>query len=250
MQRFWVFYRTLLLNLIFAAYLVFLQPTVLQRLEATKGYRSADPLMGVLLLALPLLEVGGVYLKHPASAYYFHHCTAKRLRDDPMVGGVGVGIFLCAVILHLGMSVFLAIMAFQVLGVRTGEGGALLPLIGLTGFIFLVIFKEVLFMVLWYNPFGGSTDPPAQLTPKLLLRDGLGDLLLLIFSAVGYTALWDATISPDDAGVGAGVLFLFIYPLLRSIYLFQEIFLEKDRWAKVWSWMSFVFVLAAAMASV
>jgi hypothetical protein len=101
---------------------------------------------------------------------------------------------------------------------------------------------------------------PERLTLGAMLRDLLGDLLLLVFSAVGYTVLWDAVIPPVTVGWGPGAVleayfgplmyFLVLYPLLRSIYLFQDLFLEKDLRAKVGSWLGFALVLVTALPSV
>jgi hypothetical protein len=96
----------------------------------------------------------------------------------------------------------------------------------------------------------------------------LGDALLLVYSAVGYTVLWEA--APFFSGASWGhsfyvsffpgttwgddlfalFYFLSIYIVLRSIYLLQDVFLETSRTVKLGSFLSFVLVLMMAMLSV
>lgn len=284
MQRFLVFYRTLLLNLLFVGYLVFLHPLLLQRVQATDDFRFADPFLGGLLLSLQLFELAGVYLKHPASVYYFHHYPARGPAQGSTLQQLGVAGFVLAVVLHLALSSLLALLAAHLLGVPMGDDAGFLPGLALVTLVFVVIAKEAVFIVAWYNPFagtavslqqrppgdaittlapltlGGPLVVPERLTLGAMLRDLLGDLLLLVFSAVGYTVLWDAVIPPVTVGWGPGavleayfgplVYFLVLYPLLRSIYLFQDLFLEKDLRAKVGSWLGFALVLVTALLSV
>lgn len=244
----------------YAVYLWQLQPVVLQRLDATLGFQGTDILLGSILLGLPLLELVGVYLKNPVSAYYAKHYFSKHIEENPKYSSLGVAVFILAAILHLGMAVALLIIAFQALGMRTGDDAALWLQLVFIIVLFVTIAKEAFFIILWLNPFGGATIPPPQISTQLACRDLLGDVLLQIFAAIGYTVLWDALLAPIYLSARTGVVigqyialvfhFLLIYPLLRSIYLFQEFYLENSRTARIWSLLAFVGTLVVAMVTV
>ncbi len=262
--------RTIPLNILFAGYLVFLQPLLLQRLQATGGYQSFDPLVGGMLIVLQLVELAGVFLKLPVATYLSHHHFNNKLMKNPNLAAAAIGCILFPWIFHLLIAVFLGSLALDVL-IPSESTRDLAAVIG----IFVIIFKETAFIAL-NNPVIGTANPtqpvppnnplltartapglftpPEQITLSLALRDLLGDLLLLLYSAGCYTVLWDA--NPFFTGSAWGldlfalIYFVIVYISIRSIYFMQDIFLEGSRAAKLGSLFSFLIVLIVSMLSV
>jgi hypothetical protein len=95
-----------------------------------------------------------------------------------------------------------------------------------------------------------------------LIRDSAGDILLLCFSALGYTVLWDLIVmrSPINTSVGLwdsflqylGILFYFmmVIPPLQSVYTLQNNITQRTRIQRVWSTVNFMIVLLIAVLSV
>ena len=93
--------RTIPLNILFAGYFVFLQPLLLQRLQATGGYRSFDPLVGGMLILLQLVGLAGVCLKLPVATYLSHHHFNIKLMKNPNLAAAAIGCTLFPWIFHL-----------------------------------------------------------------------------------------------------------------------------------------------------
>ena len=103
---------------------------------------------------------------------------------------------------------------------------------------------------------------PPEIRLGHLLRDTAGDILLLCFSALGYTVLWDliVTQSPINTSVGLwdsflqylGVLlyFMMVIPPLQSIYTLQNSITQRTRIQRVGSTVSFMIVLLISVLSV
>lgn len=258
-------YRSLLLNLLFGGYLLFLRPSLLQRLGATRGYSIPDPFIGSLLLLLPFFELAGIYLKRPVFAYYFKLrfpdyrslFQNSRIHILAVVGG--------SLSLFFGMllTIVLTLVVLEMLGAVISPGPFLF-----VAFV-AIIFKAWSVGMLWYGASFGEIGikAPKQISTELVLRDLLGDMLLLLYAAVGYTALWDANPFFSESARGnrffesffpgtawgndlfAALYFLSVYIFLRGIYLVQDVFLG-NRTVRLWSFLSFVVLLVIAMLSV
>lgn len=258
-------YRSVLLNLLFVCYIAFLQPSLLERLQATRGYSIPDPLIGSVLLILPLVEFAAIRLKLPVFACGFksrfpsfkHLFQNSRLHLFAGVGGT------LSLAFGMSVAVVFAVAAIKVLDILN------LATFLVAGFG-AAAFKAWTVMLLWYGASFGELGlrAPKQVSLELMLRDLLGDALLLVYSAVGYTVLWEA--GPFFSGASWGhsfyvsffpgttwgddlfalLYFLSIYIVLRSIYLLQDVFLETSRTVKLGSFLSFALVLVMAMLSV
>jgi hypothetical protein len=112
-------YRSIFLNLLFACYLALLQPGLLERLQATQGYSIPDPLVGSVLLILPLVEFAGIRLKLPVFAYGFksrfpsfrHLFQNSRLRLFAGIGGT------LSLAFGMSVAVVFAVAAIKVLDI-------------------------------------------------------------------------------------------------------------------------------------
>jgi hypothetical protein len=257
--------RTILLNLLFGGYLLFLQPIFLRRLETTHGYSIPDPLIGSILLMLPLIELAGVYLKRPVFAFRF----AKRFPDsrslfqDSRLQVLAMMFMFFSLLFGMSLSAVFTFAALKMLGVIS-PAMLCLPLFP------VMMFRAYFVMMLWYGTSFGeiAMKAPKQISMRLAWRDLLSDVLLLFYAAIGYTALWDANPFLQESALGnfffidflpgtswgddffALLYLLAVYIVLRSVYLVQDVFLEKSRTARLWSFLSFVAVLLIAIISI
>lgn len=262
---YWVLeYRNLLLNLLFGGYLLFLQPVLLRRLEATHGYSIPDPLIGSILLMLPLIELAGVYLKRPVFAFRFATCFPdnRSLLQNSRLRILAIVFTFFSQLFDMSLSAVFAFAALKMLGI-TSQAMLCLP-------VFPVIMFRGLFVgMMWYSAIFGeiAMKAPKQIDMRLAWHDLLGDVLLLFYAAIGYTVLWDANPFFQQSSLGnfffvdffpgttwgddlfALLYLLAIYLVLRSVYLVQEVFLGTSRTARYQSLFSFVILLVIAMTS-
>jgi hypothetical protein len=258
-------YRNVLLNLLFGGYLPFLQPILVCRLEATHGYSIPDPLIGSMLLMLPLLELAGIYLKRPLLAYHFamRFPGNKNLFKDSRLQ-ILAAVFMSFSLLF-GMSL-LAVFTFAALKML----GIVSPAMLCLPVFPVVMFRGCFIMMLWYGASFGeiAMEAPKQISMRLAWRDLLGDILLLFYATIGYTVSWDAGPFFQESALGnfffvdffpgttwgddffALLYLLAVYILLRGVYLIQDVFLETNRTARLWAFLSFAAVLVIAMTSV
>jgi hypothetical protein len=101
--------------------------------------------------------------------------------------------------------------------------------------------------------------PPeiTQITLKEAVKDIAGDLLLLIFSSLAYTATWDLITAGSPLRrqgsarlaeyLGASFFFFMVYFTTRSVYLMQELSIRQSRAARFFSWLSFLAVWLTAL---
>ena len=263
--------RPVALNLLFIGYLWFLHPGFMERINASQDGRG-DWTLGWLLLAAPLLEIAGIWLKRPVSVYFARHYPSKGESTSLMVA------FLFSAIFRLAMGVFVMLVAFQVgFGGPTGDMPAGLQCL-MVLMVFAAIFKETFVILLAYPTEDKayrdlafppqheqfkrvlmrifSAHPPDEITLWVFLRDLLGDLLLLAFSAVVYTALWDFVTqgAQIDAGfdgfldyLGLTFFFLLTYLPLRMVSLMNEMAIQTSKAQRVISMASLVAVWLTAM---
>ncbi|MBN1666533.1 MAG: hypothetical protein JW862_05575 [Anaerolineales bacterium] len=258
-----VFYRLLqqravFLNLLLVLYLWRLHPQVLARISNVVEQDQPDLQLGLVLLAgLPLLETLAFGLKWPLVS----NLAQRARRPNWSILGV---VFLP--LLHLGMAALLFIAASQIAGLQPAGEAGFLPQLAYFAAFFLVLSKEGLLLAGWSKLFNerpqpDTTDPWRPRLPALLL-DALGDLGLLVFSALAFSALWDFVIlgAPVETGRGIGYLILQYFGVLIYLVLIlpplqmgsfpQSVYLACPRWQRVVGWTSQALVWLVIVVTV
>lgn len=175
--------RSFLVTLLFFGYLVFIQPEVLHRLAAVIDRGQADPITGCLLLAALIVESAGLVLIWPA--------LRSRLHSSPQ--RIGNEILFLIWMSHLALTAILALAGLQALGVpieatetaEIGIGG-----IFLLGFFTLLVLKEIAVLLAALGA-GEPRQAPGAVDADPQWREFAGELLILPFSALGFTLLWE-----------------------------------------------------------
>lgn len=260
--------RPILLNGLFIAYLIWGQPQLMERLNASQDGRG-DWQLGGLLLIVPLVEIIGIRLKRQVSAYfawrYPRQGTSVYLEF----------VFCLTAIFRLTLFFFYLIVAFQVGGGKPfgllSEGLQWLMVV----MVFVIGFIETLAIVLAFplnhvkingKPPPGSNLPlerwlqkvfygrtPEQIDLKIALLGLLGDLLMLVFSAVVYTVMWDFVTQGNGTKMEAGdylgltIFFLLVFLPLRMTGLVDEMTTQTGKWQRVISVVSLAAVWLAEM---
>jgi hypothetical protein len=263
--------RGVFFYLLFIGYLIAVHPGLIERLSDV-SLANPDPLLGWIFLLLPFFELAGAWLKYPVLRYYARKYPLRRSNWT-----IIVIIFLP--ILHLGMSAFLFIIGGQIAGLQPeGDAAWYWQLLWVAGF-FLVLIKEIGFLAIFFSFTGMEWTGRQQYPPDVLFlrrlrkqieeirlqdlwEDSLGDVCLLLFSTLGYTAVWEYVgISlPFNAHAGfaeyfwqlLGVLlyFMMVIPPLRAVYLLQNAIARVTRKQKLWTRFQFALTLAAAFFSI
>lgn len=263
--------RGVFFYLLFIGYLIAVHPALIERV-ADASLSNPDPLLGWVFLLLPFLELAGAWLKYPVLRHY-----ARKYPLSQADWSIGVIVFLP--ILHLGMSAFLFIIGAQIAGLQPkGDAAWYWQMLYVAGF-FLMIIKEAGFLAIFFS-LGGmewtgkQQDPPdvlllrrlrkriEEIRLKDLWEDSLGDVCLLLFATLGYTAVWEyvGISSPFDVHVGLGeylwqllgvlIYFMMVIPPLRAVYLLQNAIVRVTRRQKLWMSFQFALTLAAAFLSI
>jgi len=253
------------MNLLFMAYLWLLQPLFLARLSATPEPNQRDWLAGLLLLLVPLFELVGIFLKRPVSAYLSIHYPRKEWSSW------GFLIFLFTAMFHMAAAVMLVIIAFSPLQIGFDEKTSA----GLQTLMFVVfmltLFKEAFFIVfifpsstsslfqyLYQNKVMNDQDrallrwldlrPPQQITLGCALRNLLGEICILVSSALLYTGLWEFILgqNPVDTrwpGVlseylGVSIFFLMVFLTVRAVGALEGLSIQSTPAQQRWSLIS------------
>lgn len=275
-------FRFIWLNLLFVGYLWLLQPAVLQRLVASTQSEYPDWMMGGILLGAQAIEMVGLLLKRPASAFY-----TRRYPDPGDQGGcrdnAKVVLFVFTPILHLCFAAMLTLVVFDLLKIGPHDEAAVLWQCLSLVLFFAILTKEAFFVVLmlsigmgrsiprqppkqtrphWVDRLELWLGPPEinQITLKDVLKDLVGDLLLLAFAALAYTASWElitagSPLRRQGTGrlfeyLGVSLFFFMMYFATRSVYLMQELGIQQSRAARIFSWVSFLVVWLSALWSI
>ncbi|MGC9357593.1 MAG: hypothetical protein ACP5GX_07000 [Anaerolineae bacterium] len=263
--------RGIFFYLLFIGYLVVIHPGFINRLSET-SLSNPDPLLGWVLLLLPFLELVGFWLKYPYLARHVRNYPQKRSNWTIMV-------MVLLPVFHLGMSAFLFIVGTQIAGLQPrGDAAWYWQLLYVVGF-FLVIIKELVFLLMFFLVGGmewtrDQPYPPDVLLLKRLrkkvqeirlnhlIEDTVGDVLLLIFSSLGYTALWEYIGMSSPIYMRGGfwdfffqllgllIYFMMIIPPLQAVYLLQDTIVRTTRVQKLWSAFQFAMTLVAAFLSI
>ena len=214
----------ILFNLLFLALFAFLEPAVLARLLHVIDDGARDPLLGLIFLSAPFLELAGFYLVAPA--------LIDRLAQAPRQPVTLPGLVWMA---HLVITLVLLLNGFACFQFDTTKGPPFLGVVVLA----VVVIKEIWFLLYWVD----RTDPerfkPASRHDTLKSRQVSADtqvfasLLLVPFAFLGFTGFWDLLVArnpihwsqPGDALVELGLavfVFLVLFAASRSIYLIEE----------------------------
>lgn len=217
--------RGILFNLLFLIYQNFFQQLVLTRIRNIVELNLKDYALGSILFIIIIIDFTGCALKIPP--------VIRRLwphGDSNEKGGTlppkrfnsfDVIIWALRTVISLSMLMFLA-KAFHI-----DQHENLM-----FGLMILIVIKElVVFFMLFLTNFS-HTD---RLHPlRLAIRELCGDICILIYSFVAYTATIDLIFSRSGQItdhnialtilniVAASLLFLLLYLPLRFIYIFEE----------------------------
>jgi len=254
-------FRGAIFNLLLIIYLVFVGPAVLERLSAPA--REPGWLFAGLLIGIQGIELVGLLLKRPLNAYYASRSSVPAVKF--------FSFYALPAMFHLFLTVFLIFASAEWVVCqqdRFGIGSRCLP-----GGVYLllgslVIVKEAFFVALMAPPIPYSgrlsisrldawawnrllPKVPDAIAPGLIARDLLGDLCLLVFSTLAYSAVWDflfVNLLGPRAGWGlagyfiASVLFCFIWFGVQAAHLSRELYFTQGRLEKIMTWVGFVFV--------
>lgn len=268
-------YRFIVLNLLFGLYLWLFQPVLLARMQLVSSTHQPDWFMGGLVIALQVFEVIGLYLKGPLNIYFAQRYP-PTVQKGSLADNSRIAVLVLAPILHLGFSVILSLVAFEMC-FPAGEAEPSMIVQCLPAIlVFAVIFKEA-FVIISLISFGtgnGAIIPPPYsitagrfkdvirpkpmetITLRDVLLDSLGDLLLLAFSTLAFTAAWDFITSNSpiqqnaDAYLGATIFFFMIFVGTRSTYLMQELATHQSRWNRIFFWISLAVMWLASLWSI
>jgi hypothetical protein len=213
-------FRGILFNLLFLGYLALLQPLVLRRLDGVLERGAVDPLLGVLLLVVPWLELAGLYLKAPVVLARLRTNSARWPTTLPIVVWMA----------HLVLNIML-LVGFACFGVNSGDDP---PLWGVL-LMAAVVIKELFFLLYWTLKVEPGKEPRETrfLQETWFLRELAGDLLLLPFALLSFSCLWQMLVarnpihysSPGDAAVELALavfVFLLLFTASRSLYVIEE----------------------------
>lgn len=256
-------YRNIPLSLLFILYLFLVQPILIEHLAQIREYEQPNRTLGIFFLALQFVELLALYLKRPAIMRY----TLPDSKDFNKTGHILIFIFIP--ILHLGMAAFLYIIAAQIGGFQPSDNAPFWAQMVFVLGMFVIIAKEGLLLSTWFTPFDQKLRQKVtekirlnpEMTLSMALLDFLGDILLLVFAALGYTALWGFIASGSPISNGDfwhlamqyfGVLlfyFMSVIPLRGMYYMFFP-FLNLNKRQVISEWIGLIASFIAAAASV
>jgi len=260
--------RPILLNGLFIAYLIWGQPRLMERLNASQDGRGDWQLAGLLLL-VPLIEIVGIRLKRPVSAYFAWRYPRQGTSAYLVV------VFVLTAILRLALGFFYLTVAFQVGGGKpVGQLSDVWQLL-MVVMVFVIIIIETLVIVMAFplnhieingQPPQSSNLPlerwlrkvfygrtPEQIDLKIALFGLLGDLLMLAFSAVVYTVMWDFVTQGNGTSMdamdflGLTIFFLWVFLPLRITGRGDEMTTQTGKWPREISVVSLAAVWLAEM---
>ncbi|MBN1666227.1 MAG: hypothetical protein JW862_04040 [Anaerolineales bacterium] len=272
--------RFIWLNLLFASYLVWLQPAVLERLVSAEQGTKPDWILGGLLLGIQAIEVLGLLFKRPASAYF----TLQNPDTSPPGSrreSLKIVLVVFTPIFHILLAAVLTSIALDLLQIGIHEETTLLLQCLSLLIFFAVLTKEAFFAGLmlsmsftipatklepvktapaWVQRLNNWLIPTAnqQLSFLDAWKDLAGDLMLLAFMALAYTTAWDFIIlsgSPLRAQgserifeyLGISLFFFMIYLGNRSVYLMEDLGRQQSRLARLANGLSFAVVWLSAL---
>lgn len=204
--------RGLIFNIILFLYLFFIQPHLLGLIHATENLGQPQYTLGLLMIAVSILDLAGYYLKSPSVFCRILKVQHKVDISFPVfmlwIGHTVLGIALVMITLH----------AFNVKN-ETAQFFA---------FGFAVIKELAVLGLMWR----GSDTRILSVQP---IRETLGDLFILTFAAIAFSSTWTFITAVQGAHIAdksiastivniipATILFLFFFLPARMIYLIEE----------------------------
>jgi hypothetical protein len=211
-------YPGLLINVLFLAYFAILGPGVFARLLKVIERGARDPLLAVAFLAAPFLELAGLTLVAPS--------LIDRLAQAPRRPNTLPVVVWQA---HMVLSVVLLLNGFACLQFDTSHGPPLLGIVILAA----TIIKEIAYLLYWIDQSDVKHRANRRRLPVTPARQLLASLLVMPFTALGFTGMWDLLIarnpihwsSPGDAVIELALAiftFLLLFAASRSIFLIEE----------------------------
>ncbi len=282
-------YREILFGLVFVAYLLGIHPLIMARLGDVTP-QTPDRWLGLLVFALPFLDFAGHYLKRPVMVYQARQTPEGLGGKIPLLARllpwahillIGVLYFSFLMVFNIYAlleGTFLECFSFYVALLFPGMVWMLLEGEILRYFTYPLGEDER-----EWERYSQMVDesPPRSLARLFGLwvlairpryshvlsqvdywKDALGDLLLLVFAMLGYTFIFDflGLHAPFRLSGGPAValldvarfilLFVLLYPPLRSAHFFMEQILPRSEGQKALSDISFAVVLIIALFSV
>ena len=243
-------FRGILFNLLFLAYLLLVQPHVLARLDAVLDRGAADPLLGILLLAAPWIELAGLYLVTPVVLSRMRNGAARWPTTLPSLVWMA----------HLVLNIMLFV-GFACFGVSSGDDP---PLWGVL-LMAAVVLKELGYLLFWTMKVEPGKETRFRLKETEMLcdpawREFAGDLLLLPFALLSFSCLWQMLVarnpihysSPADAALELGLaafVFLMLFAAIRSLYFIEEWATLRGKWPIAVYALSILLNLGLAIAA-
>jgi hypothetical protein len=239
-----------------------IQPKVLHWLAAHQEHKRIDNFAWFLLF-LPLLEIFGIFLKQPVSSYFRNRMSPVTEANHSILF-----LFILSLITHLTLACMYLLASVQWIPSVSivGNAGSLTWLVPVL--LFIVIAKEgfligvVLSTVsipemnqimtskydLWLiNLVNGR--PLARINILAFFKDLLGDLCLLVFSAITYTIMWDFMLKSGRYShdlmeiLGLLIYFMILYLPLRILSLAFDVSIPHTKRETNWMLAS-IFLLA------
>jgi hypothetical protein len=243
--------RQLFLTLWFLAYFIWVQPLILERVARAPDQK--DFTLALILIAVQVTELAGTWLKFPA---LYARVQANRSRSW---GQLIVGLLMLT---HIFITALLAFTTIELFGLDLSDD-AFLPGMAAFALFFAALMKEGFFLIWWFQLMGmktGSLPPPPKAIP-ISVAEIIGDGLLVVFSALAYTVVWEqiATDTFITAGKpfelmleysGAVVFFLMVFPATRSLYYAEELLTQRPRSAQAVSWALLLVTMFAALSAI
>jgi hypothetical protein len=237
-------------TLVTLAYFLWGQPVVLARLVETPA--QPDVALGVILLAIQLLEIVGVGLKFPA--------VAAKVKTNP--GGPAIGQFIVAAagLAHMGLvTPILSLAVLNTFGYDLKGEPPLLLALGMIVYIIGMAMKDILLAraLLQDNTYARLLFRIVGYAPKEF--EFIADLILTAFSALAYTVTWEWFVLMDSSPaisiwerileyLGAVVLFCMVFPATQPLYIAQEWLVRRTRQVRIRAAIRFLLLMVAAIS--
>jgi len=218
--------RFAIINIVFALYVLFLQPKLVPFLRSTADNTNSgpNPVIGALLLGALLLEVPGLY-------YRMKQVGNRLLALYPKRAGslMTVPYIILPVILHTALGVIITIFAFRSFGFGLHTDEWMFRLF----FIFALVREGIIIYILYSRKVPVIPVPMRTLTP--FITDGI----LFYFNCIAFTATWEV-ISKNNGSESslasaflyfffASILFLMFYLPCNLTYLAEDFLMLRGK---------------------
>lgn len=234
-------YRGVLFNIAFFIYILTVQIPLVKAVSGVMEHGKINLLVGLLLILVTFAELVGIHLKLPVLNSRIGKGEIKRF-----------ALFFIIWVFHIIVNMSLVIFGLKAVGIFfDSEHMAWLAMV----FAVFVVLKEIyLLMYFWAKP-----RLKKELSEKkLMTRELIGDVLIFCWSAVAFTVTWvygasSGLVQPGSILVivlqlvGAILIFLMMFLPLRLLQFYEEWSIPRTRRQKLWSWLSLVLNILAAL---